>query len=296
MPAISCDTNPTPRSEKARLRNRFLTLSVFVCYYMQCSECDPSDDDDEMEVDTEDTTPISQGRQRRVIKEPTKFTPDKGEKPKLEESSAPAAKRGRRPGRRSIEPPEKKKKPEDSRTECCVCKQSGTNSNLVRCDQCKLCYHFQCLDPPIKANPKTRGYLWFCTECDESEEESDEDVDVEDMSTTDAKTEKYDKETEQKNSEKNEKNADEGKDEGDKSVKKDKKKKEEGVEDQNKAAEKDMQTNVNKAIKEKEEQKGEFEKADQSKKVDGSKKKVDSREAEDVERSSKEPKNKMKRK
>ena len=55
------------------------SLSVFVCYYRQCSECDPSDDDDEMEVDTEDTTPISQGRQRRVIKEPTKFTPDKGE-------------------------------------------------------------------------------------------------------------------------------------------------------------------------------------------------------------------------
>ena len=54
------------------------------------------------------------------------------QKPKLEESSAPAAKRGRRPGRRSIEPPEKKKKPEDSRTECFVCKQSGTNSNLVR--------------------------------------------------------------------------------------------------------------------------------------------------------------------
>ena len=54
------------------------------------------------------------------------------QKPKLEESSAPAAKRGRRPGRRSIEPPEKKKKPEDSRTECCVCKQGGTNSNLVR--------------------------------------------------------------------------------------------------------------------------------------------------------------------
>ena len=28
MPAISCDTNPTPRSEKARLRNSFLTLAV----------------------------------------------------------------------------------------------------------------------------------------------------------------------------------------------------------------------------------------------------------------------------
>lgn len=45
----------------------------------QCSECDPSSDDEEMEVDPQDTTPISQGRQRRVIKEPTKFTPDKGE-------------------------------------------------------------------------------------------------------------------------------------------------------------------------------------------------------------------------
>ena len=54
----------------------FDTTTVFV--NRQCSECDPSSDDD-MEVDPEDTTPISQGRQRRVIKEPTKFTPDKGE-------------------------------------------------------------------------------------------------------------------------------------------------------------------------------------------------------------------------
>ena len=28
MPAISCDTNPTPRSEKARLRNSFFSLAV----------------------------------------------------------------------------------------------------------------------------------------------------------------------------------------------------------------------------------------------------------------------------
>lgn len=57
-----------------------LNRCVFVFYSMrQCSECDPSDDDDEMEVDPEDTTPISQGRQRRIIKEPSKFTPDKGE-------------------------------------------------------------------------------------------------------------------------------------------------------------------------------------------------------------------------
>ena len=57
-----------------------LSRCVFVFYFTrQCSECDPSDDEDEMEVDPEDTTPISQGRQRRIIKEPSKFTPDKGE-------------------------------------------------------------------------------------------------------------------------------------------------------------------------------------------------------------------------
>ena len=50
-----------------------------IFFNRQCSECDPSSDDEEMEVDPEDTTPISQGRQRRIIKEPTKFTPDKGE-------------------------------------------------------------------------------------------------------------------------------------------------------------------------------------------------------------------------
>ena len=28
---------------------------------------------------------------------------------------------------------------------------------LCRCDQCKLCYHFQCLDPPIKVSPVLKG-------------------------------------------------------------------------------------------------------------------------------------------
>ena len=46
------------------------------CYGRQCSECDGSDDS-EMSVDVDDDTPLSQGRQRRVVKEPTKFTPDK---------------------------------------------------------------------------------------------------------------------------------------------------------------------------------------------------------------------------
>ncbi|KAJ7391978.1 PHD finger protein 14 [Desmophyllum pertusum] len=186
----------------------------------QCSECDPSDDDEEMEVDPQDTTPISQGRQRRVIKEPTKFTPDKGEskkrklnktakrknpavdeeegessavinkKPKLESNSESApSRRGRRPRNKETEAAQKKKKPEDVRSECTLCKQTGTNANLVRCDNCQLCYHFHCLDPPLKANPKTRGYQWVCRECDESEEESEEDVDVEETNITGDKTE-----------------------------------------------------------------------------------------------------------
>ena len=51
---------------------------------------------------------------------------------KPETNSEPPKKRGRRPGRKTTETPEKKKKPDDIRTDCCVCKQSGTNSNLVR--------------------------------------------------------------------------------------------------------------------------------------------------------------------
>lgn len=183
----------------------------------QCSECDPSEDDGEMEVDPQDTTPISQARHRRVIKEPSKFTPDKGEakkrklktakrknptaqtedvskKPKLSSDSEAAPKRGRRPMRRDQEATDKKKKPMDVRTECSVCKHSGTNVNLVRCDSCQLCYHFHCLDPPVKANPKTRGYQWVCKECDESEGESEEDVHVEESNSTDAKTDKKSKE------------------------------------------------------------------------------------------------------
>lgn len=57
------------------------------------------------------------------------------QKPKLEsisESPAPPARRGRRPVKRDPEAAEKRKKPEDLRTECSLCKQSGTNSNLVR--------------------------------------------------------------------------------------------------------------------------------------------------------------------
>lgn len=46
---------------------------------------------------------------------------------------------------------------------CCI---DGTNTNLVRCDECRKCFHFHCLEPPLKKTPKKRGYSWHCADCD----------------------------------------------------------------------------------------------------------------------------------
>ncbi|XP_073533390.1 PHD finger protein 14 isoform X2 [Phyllobates terribilis] len=70
--------------------------------------------------------------------------------------------------RRQPMPLNKKLRSEDLRTECASCKGIGDNENLVRCDECKLCYHFGCLDPPLKKSPKQTGYGWICQECDSS--------------------------------------------------------------------------------------------------------------------------------
>lgn len=37
---------------------------------------------------------------------------------------------------------------------------------FVRCDECVKCFHFTCLDPPVKKTPKRRGYSWHCADCD----------------------------------------------------------------------------------------------------------------------------------
>ncbi|CAO1433424.1 unnamed protein product [Diamesa serratosioi] len=55
---------------------------------------------------------------------------------------------------------------------CDVCQMSGTNQNLVKCDDCQKCYHFHCLDPPLKKNPKKRGYMWHCSDCDPTDREN----------------------------------------------------------------------------------------------------------------------------
>ncbi|ELU07972.1 hypothetical protein CAPTEDRAFT_225801 [Capitella teleta] len=69
----------------------------------------------------------------------------------------------------------KVKKELDMRTDCCVCNESGDNGCLVRCDECSLCFHFRCLDPPCKKSPKVRGYGWVCSVCRSSEEDEEED-------------------------------------------------------------------------------------------------------------------------
>ncbi|XP_078394948.1 PHD finger protein 14 isoform X7 [Cetorhinus maximus] len=165
--------------------------------YWQCSECDQAGSSD-LEADiTMETLPDGTKRSRRQIKEPVKFTPldiviepkkimnknmvlpdarttcssmrSRGQKRKRgtssdgEKAEEPIPPRARRRRQTSLQ---KRPKSEDLRTECATCKSPGDNENLVRCDECRLCYHFGCLDPPLKKSPKQTGYGWICQECD----------------------------------------------------------------------------------------------------------------------------------
>ncbi|XP_051871527.1 PHD finger protein 14 isoform X1 [Pristis pectinata] len=162
--------------------------------YWQCSECDQAGSSD-LEADiTMETLPDGTKRSRRQIKEPVKFTPldiviepkkimnknmrSKGQKRKRgtssdgEKAEEPIPPRTRRRRQTSLQ---KRPKSEDLRTECATCKNPGDNENLVRCDECRLCYHFGCLDPPLKKSPKQTGYGWICQECDSTSSKEDEE-------------------------------------------------------------------------------------------------------------------------
>ncbi|MBN3314929.1 PHF14 protein, partial [Atractosteus spatula] len=153
--------------------------------YWQCSECDQASTDMEADIAME-TLPDGTKRSRRQIKEPIKFVPqDVSPEPKKVQVRNTRT-RGQKRKRVSIseeekaeDPPlrerrqrqsvmQKKPKADDMRTECATCKGPGDNENLVRCDECRLCYHFGCLDPPLKKSPKQTGYGWICQECDTS--------------------------------------------------------------------------------------------------------------------------------
>ncbi|XP_074114675.1 PHD finger protein 14 [Cotesia typhae] len=67
----------------------------------------------------------------------------------------------------------KKVKDAELITHCTVCGSTGTSQNIVMCDECKKCYHFTCLEPPVKKSPKRRGYSWHCADCDPSASEAE---------------------------------------------------------------------------------------------------------------------------
>ncbi|KAG8443082.1 hypothetical protein GDO86_011776 [Hymenochirus boettgeri] len=183
--------------------------------YWQCSECDQAGSSD-MEADfAMETLPDGTKRSRRQIKEPVKFVSQdmqqdakrtplrKHRRKKLtfgdsEELKTEKRTRGQKRKRSFFleeEKPEeriprerrqrqslslqKKPKSDDLRTECASCKGIGDNENLVRCDECRLCYHFGCLDPPLKKSPKQTGYGWICQECDSSSSKEDENEQIE---------------------------------------------------------------------------------------------------------------------
>uniref|UniRef100_A0A671S237 PHD finger protein 14 n=1 Tax=Sinocyclocheilus anshuiensis TaxID=1608454 RepID=A0A671S237_9TELE len=152
--------------------------------YWQCSECDQASSD-EADIAME-TLPDGTKRSRRQIKGPIKFIPQemspepkklqvrgtrtRGQKRKRmsiceEEKIEEPSPRERRQRQSTLQ---KNPKADDTRTECTTCKGPGDNENLVRCDECRLCYHFGCLDPPLKKSPKQTGYGWICQECDTS--------------------------------------------------------------------------------------------------------------------------------
>ncbi|XP_043072965.1 PHD finger protein 14 isoform X1 [Puntigrus tetrazona] len=173
--------------------------------YWQCSECDQASSD-EADIAME-TLPDGTKRSRRQIKGPIKFIPQemspepkklqvrgtrtRGQKRKRtsiceEEKIEEPSPRERRQRQSTLQ---KKPKADDTRTECTTCKGPGDNENLVRCDECQLCYHFGCLDPPLKKSPKQTGYGWICQECDTSSSKEEEPQEVEDGSVKEERTE-----------------------------------------------------------------------------------------------------------
>ncbi|XP_026113165.1 PHD finger protein 14-like isoform X1 [Carassius auratus] len=174
--------------------------------YWQCSECDQASSD---EADfAMETLPDGTKRSRRQIKGPIKFIPQemspepkklqvrgtrtRGQKRKRmsiceEEKIEEPSPRERRQRQSTLQ---KKPKADDTRTECTTCKGPGDNENLVRCDECRLCYHFGCLDPPLKKSPKQTGYGWICQECDTSSSKEEEPQEVEDESLKEEGTER----------------------------------------------------------------------------------------------------------
>ena len=157
----------------------------------QCTECDKSDS----EVSIDDEGPSSRKRKRKS-NAPKKFTPVEEKAKKRKQNGNYQGKgRGRKRAIKMnendksllsdenieenivvVKVPERKgrkKKVAESLDPCYVCSKDGDSKNTVRCDDCHNCFHFDCCEPKLKGNPKKRGYMWFCNDCVDSEEDDD---------------------------------------------------------------------------------------------------------------------------
>ncbi|XP_046397997.1 PHD finger protein 14 isoform X2 [Ischnura elegans] len=119
------------------------------------------------------TTPDTSVVDSTVVSQPAPTEPAEAEPTT---GAATAAVSSRRSGSRSSagmsRNAPKKVKEVDIMTRCDVCFRPGSNINLVRCDECLKCFHFTCLDPPLKKSPKPRGYSWHCADCDPTDTDS----------------------------------------------------------------------------------------------------------------------------
>ncbi|XP_065839286.1 PHD finger protein 14-like [Oscarella lobularis] len=156
----------------------------------QCHFCTTRVENDSLQPRKSSADPNRVSTKRgRTVKRIEKFKFSSPTKKAKKTPSEPSQKRslfnlfrkkkaGRKRKERTSESPgasaEATKKLKDVRTQCVKCGQSGTNQTLVRCDDCRKCYHFQCLEPPRKTTPKVAGYKWFCINCIPM---SDEEVD-----------------------------------------------------------------------------------------------------------------------
>ncbi|XP_039261163.2 uncharacterized protein LOC120337463 [Styela clava] len=63
---------------------------------------------------------------------------------------------------------------------CDVCNKCDDEVHIVSCETCKKHYHWECCDPPLKANPVKKWMAWECSNCvDEREEKEEEEFDKE---------------------------------------------------------------------------------------------------------------------
>ncbi|XP_012554533.2 PHD finger protein 14 [Hydra vulgaris] len=159
-------------------------------YIWQCTECDSSESDCESEAVLETTDQNGKRRTKRKVKEPEKFTPENVKeavdiftqrKSACNSAVTPSEKKKNKSTvikdkntKNSNTPCSNKKKKSDNLQEhwpnCFKCKKNGDASSLVKCDNCKRCYHFKlCLDPPYAKSPKGKFWDWVCEECDEIE-------------------------------------------------------------------------------------------------------------------------------